>query len=238
MKTVNRPQYITQINAFHRFTESHYLTPNARLLWFSLIDLFNRTGWPEWVQVDTLRLTAMLDVSSRNAAFRARDALVEAGLLEYEPGTKGYPTRYRMIFFPCTACTENGTEYGTKSEPKTEPKTEHIIRQDKEKDERRKENIRVPAALCETFRAYTDMRKKMRKPLTDHAASLALGMLESLAPGRYDEQKKILEQSILNGWAGLYPLKKEQAPEPPASYDVGEFERRLLYGKIEYRKRI
>jgi hypothetical protein len=35
----------------------------------------------------------------------------------------------------------------------------------------------------------------------------------------------------------VYPLKKEEAPEPPASYDVGEIERKLLYGKIEYKRR-
>lgn len=90
--------------------------------------------------------------------------------------------------------------------------------------------------MSEAFDAYVEMRKKMRRPLTASAKPLVLRALEALAPGRPDAQRAILEQSILNGWAGVFPLKKE-APELPASYDVEELERRLLYGKIEYKKR-
>ena len=76
-----RPQYITQINAFHRFTESNFLPPNARLLWFGLIDLFNRSGWAQWVMVDTVQLMAMIGASCDKTAVLARQKLVDAGLL-------------------------------------------------------------------------------------------------------------------------------------------------------------
>ena len=77
----------------------------------------------------------------------------------------------------------------------------------------------------------------MRKPLTDGAAKLVLDKLDELAPGQPDAQREILKQSVVNGWAGVFPLKAKEAPEPPASYDVEAFERDLLYGKIEYKRR-
>ena len=246
MKTNSHPQYISQLNAFYRFTSCQYLPQSAQLLWYKLIGLCNACGWPEWVQIDTMRLMVMLDVKSRNAAFHARDALVEAGLLVYEPGQKGCPNRYRLIYFPCTVSpendtqceTENDTESGTEYGTENEPKAERIIRQDKDTDKTRQNKTSVPAALSEVWRAYADMRKKMRKPLTESASALVLQTLGQLAPDRPDEQKAILEQSILNGWAGVYPIRKEETPEvPPASYDVEAFERELLYGKIEYHKR-
>ena len=77
----------------------------------------------------------------------------------------------------------------------------------------------------------------MRKPLTDGAAKLVLDKLDELAPGQPDAQREILEQSVVNGWAGVFPLKPKETPEPPASYDVGEFERRLIYESPVYKRR-
>ncbi len=235
MKTTERPQYITQINAFHRFAETHFLPPNAQLLWFKLMDLCNMCGWQQWVQADTKRLMRWLDAKDARVAYRARDALVNAGLLAYQRGHKGCPNRYRLLFFSEDRFGENGTQSGTQNVPNPVPKPAHINRQDT--DENRKDHTRVPAELSEVFGAYAQMRRKMRKPLTDAATQLVLRALEQLAPDSLEEQKKILEQSIVNGWTGVYPRKKEEAPQPPASYDVEEMERRLLYGKIEYKKR-
>ena len=53
------------------------------------------------------------------------------------------------------------------------------------------------------------MRTKIKKPLTDYAASLALKELERLAPNNPEQQKKILNQSTFKCWQGLFPLKAE-----------------------------
>ena len=98
MQSQNRqdPNYLMQINAFNVYLDSNYLPQNAQLLWFRLIHLFNKCGWKEWVQIDTFRLMSLLGVQSQNAVFRARDALINAGLLSYNKGRKGHPNRYRM----------------------------------------------------------------------------------------------------------------------------------------------
>ena len=233
-------------------------------MWFKLLHLYNTSGWPEWVQTDTRRLMLWLDTTDKRAAYRARDALVGAGLLEYVRGHKSSPNRYRLLFFPqdpyaggksesadedrygtqtrtrsrtqsrTQSCTQSCTQSRTQSRTQNTPDPGDIIRQDKEK--MRQDDPCVPAELAEVFRAYAEMRRKMRKPLTESATQLVLETLEALAPQRPDLQKQILEQSILNGWAGVFPLKAEEAPEPPASYDIGEFERRLLYDTPVYRK--
>lgn len=61
-------------------------------------------------------------------------------------------------------------------------------------------------ALAETLKAFEEHRKKMRKPMTDYAKKLLLKKLEKLAS---DEEGKIaiLNQSIENGWQGIFPLK-------------------------------
>jgi len=56
----------------------------------------------------------------------------------------------------------------------------------------------------EEFFAYKEMREKMRKPLTEKAEELAIKRLASFQDKGY-EPKEILEQSILNGWQGLFP---------------------------------
>ena len=52
-------------------------------------------------------------------------------------------------------------------------------------------------------------RKKIKKPMTDHAIKLMIAKLNKLTTD-IDEQVEILNQSILNGWQGIYPLKREE----------------------------
>lgn len=66
-------------------------------------------------------------------------------------------------------------------------------------------NVRVDAALEE----YKEFRKQVRRPLTDRAMQLAVKKLDSLAGTDTDAKIAIIEQSIANGWIGLFPLKNE-----------------------------
>lgn len=64
--------------------------------------------------------------------------------------------------------------------------------------------------LNTSFNDFLDMRKKIKKPATDRAIQLAISKLDKLSGG--DSQKKIdiINQSVLNCWQDLYPLKEEQ----------------------------
>lgn len=53
------------------------------------------------------------------------------------------------------------------------------------------------------------MRKQIKKPLTKRAEELLMKELEKLAPGNDDLKMRIIEQSIVRSWAGVFPLKED-----------------------------
>lgn len=67
--------------------------------------------------------------------------------------------------------------------------------------------------LNQAFCDYVDMRKKIKKPMTDRAVELAMAKLNKLAVTPFSDAMdndiaiKILNQSVLNGWQGLFELK-------------------------------
>jgi hypothetical protein len=75
------------------------------------------------------------------------------------------------------------------------------------KNERIKENtIQIPMHLLEIWPAFEEMRRKLKKPLTTKAAELTIKKLNELSAD-HNIQVKILEQSIQQGWQGVFPLK-------------------------------
>lgn len=63
-------------------------------------------------------------------------------------------------------------------------------------------------ALNSAFADYVDTRKKIKSPMTDKAIDLAISKLMKLSDGDNDTAIEILNNSIVNGWKGLYPLKE------------------------------
>jgi len=64
--------------------------------------------------------------------------------------------------------------------------------------------------LNNVFIDYLDMRKKIKKPATDKAIEIAISTLNKLSNNDDDLKIKIIEQSILNNWQGLFPLKQDK----------------------------
>lgn len=65
------------------------------------------------------------------------------------------------------------------------------------------------------WRDFVAMRKKkgQRAPLTERAASIALRILLKLETEGYSPNA-CLEQTILNGWSGIFPTKDKPPPKP------------------------
>lgn len=59
--------------------------------------------------------------------------------------------------------------------------------------------------LAEALAAFEEHRKKLKKPMTDYAKKLLRKKLQKLARTE-QEQIAILNQSIENGWQGVFPL--------------------------------
>lgn len=120
--------YLDLLNSFHQWQKSNYLPGNARLLYYSLLAIFNEARWPEQVQIDNFRLMSMLDTRTERVAIAARDSLVAAGLIEYSKGKKRSPNTYRLKYTP-QKVSENDSVSSSVSVPKA---VSHI--EDKEKD--------------------------------------------------------------------------------------------------------
>lgn len=63
-------------------------------------------------------------------------------------------------------------------------------------------------SLNRALNDFVAYRKGIKKPMTDRAVTLLIEKLGSLS-GNPDEQIAILNQSIVNGWQGVFPLKEE-----------------------------
>ena len=158
--------YIEYLNGFNRWLESNVLPGNAQLMFFKFLDVFNRAGWPEYVQVDNLRLTLMIDAGAVSTAIRARDKLVDAGFLVYIKGKKGMPNKYGIknsINFATISATESATISATESATisATHIKTKTKTREKTPTESKRK--IFVPPSVDEV-RAYCQERRNRIDP--------------------------------------------------------------------------
>lgn len=93
------------------------------------------------------------------------------------------------------------------------------------------ENVNNKSPLDIALDNFKDHRKQLKAPMTDQAYKMLLNKLEKLSGG--DEEKKvaILNQSIENGWKGVFELKGKVVSfnnHPQRKQDSIELERKLL----------
>ena len=83
----------------------------------------------------------------------------------------------------------------------------------KTKTKNKKKEIKVfsdDPELNQAILAFMEFRKSIKKPMTDHAVELLINKLNDMT-SYIPEQIAIINQSIVNGWQGVFPLKNEQA---------------------------
>ena len=72
-----------------------------------------------------------------------------------------------------------------------------------------KHSVTCSPELADALNAFAEHRKKLKKPMTDRAKELMLSKLSKMARTE-QEQIAILNQSIVNGWQGIFPLGGER----------------------------
>lgn len=82
----------------------------------------------------------------------------------------------------------------------------------------------IPESIRGAWDAFAEMRRRIGKPMTDYAKHLAYRELCKLSTDP-EMQVKILDQSTLNGWQGVFALKEETAKtaKPAASQKASGF---------------
>lgn len=88
--------YIDYLNKFNRWLDSNSISSTAQLLYFKILDVFNMARWPDYIQLDNLRLACLASVSSEKSAIKARKELVDSGWIKFESGSKGKPSKYLL----------------------------------------------------------------------------------------------------------------------------------------------
>lgn len=109
-----------------------------------------------------------------------------------------------------------------KIETESEKETDSVPESDPPKTAGKKKNapeyVEHPE-LNSAIIAFVDYRKKIKKPMTEKAIELMIKKLNDLSPV-IEDQIEILNQSILNGWQGIFPLKKESYSSSARSANI------------------
>lgn len=73
-------------------------------------------------------------------------------------------------------------------------------------------------SLVEAWEGYVEMRKLIKKPLTERAGKLVAGKLQKLAPDDDERKAAILNQSVEHSWLGVFPLHDDDVKSNPPRY--------------------
>lgn len=111
-------------------------------------------------------------------------------------------------------CNATVTECNATDKEKDKDKEE-----DKEKDKKKNNSAPYVAdvELNSTINAFIEHRKKIKKPMTEEAIELLIAELNKLSPDIVT-QIEILNQSIMNGWQGIFPLNNQRQKPTKQEY--------------------
>lgn len=178
----------------------------------------------KYVQIyfDFLNSIEPLDDAERGRLFTAILRYASTGELPDLEGNERFifPTARAMIDRDqeqykktCAARAEYGKRGGLAKASKSKQKVAKRSKssQEKEEEEEKEKDKYIKASPFEValdeFRQY---RKENRKPLTELAERKLLNELDRLSGGNEETKIQILDQSIRNGWAGVFELRRDR----------------------------
>ena len=217
--------YIRQLNAFSNLSagilSSNEVNVYLRLFWWN-----NRCCWTEWFETTDSRLQIETGIVSPNTIRAIRNSLRQKGFIDFIPGKRRSPTKYKIIDLsqeserlPSSFISTIDINTDINTDINADIKTDSIYKhkrktETKTKKEKGKEKAAAfsldsytqNAELLEALEGFVEMRKKAKAPLTERAIKLALKELDKLA-GTDEKKIAVVNQSVVNGWKGFYPLK-------------------------------
>lgn len=91
--------------------------------------------------------------------------------------------------------------------------------------------------LRNLYYEFIEMRKKIKSPIaSERALKMLINKVNELDKD-IGRQKKMLENSIVNNWKSVYPLKEEKETKIDASYDIAKFKNDSLFGELKYERK-
>lgn len=90
--------YIAEMNAFMNWLDTNPLDATTQALWFHIMAIANKSGWPKDFTIANLTLMAKINVSE-NTLNKHRNILIQKGRIEYKNQGKQKAGKYRLIPF-------------------------------------------------------------------------------------------------------------------------------------------
>lgn len=88
--------------------------------------------------------------------------------------------------------------------------------------------------LLSALRDFEQMRKSIKKPMTEKAKEMLLTKLKGLSSNS-TEQVEILNNSVLHCWQSVFPLDNNK--ENKSSYDIEKAKQEAEYSPIKYQRK-
>lgn len=232
-------EYLSQILRFNDSLPTNNLSPGQIALWYALMHINNKCSWTEWFKAANRTLELYTGLS-KNGVIKARNVLKQKGLIDFKSnGTSAASFKLKILYGGTDSSTDSGIDSGTDSGTKSSPLNRLRIRQDKDKDKDNKKekdkketapdepNVRKKERragsydeilsviedeeLKNLYYEFIKMRKLIKSPMTDRALITLIDKVNSLEPTNIERRKQLLENSIVNNWKSVYPLKKDDA---------------------------
>jgi hypothetical protein len=197
-------------------------------------------------QLEALKAICSYSLTEKNPTFTSKTAkaiftitkpTIDANIKQYKNGIKPK----KKASEPKASQNEAKTKPpASQTEAKQKPTgSQTLTNKEKDKDkEKDKKNILTwfdDPDVNDAFMAYVEYRKKNRIPTTERALQEAKKELLKLSDKK-EEQIAIINQSLVRGWRGLFPLKQDEKQkkngfnnfEGQRDYDYDELEKLLL----------
>ena len=151
-------------------------------------------------------------------------------------------------------CNGDVTKCNTEIEKEIEKEIEIDIDKDKEKEIEIEKNIKkqkkkketefdfvinenfTDEELKQTIYEFIKMRKAIKKPLTTRGLELMINKLKKMTSNT-NEQIQILNNSIMNNWLGIFPLKEEEKQKEKVEYVINEMTEEEYFARMQNRRK-
>lgn len=106
-----------------------------------------------------------------------------------------------------------GAEKVTQKEQEKVTQSKHGLDTNKNDKNEKNKNKAELLEICKSWKAYVEMRKMIKKPMTDYAMNLRVKDLFKLME-KGEDPIAVLNQSVSSSYQDLYPVKNKQEPTP------------------------
>lgn len=212
--------YIKEIKAFYELVNVKPLSTGQIALWHALMHINNKNNWSEWISVPGITLELLTGLS-RSAIFKNRNALKQAGLIDFKAnGTRA--ALYKLIpqFGDVMSNSAQDSTQDSAQNSKQDSaqnstqdggplnKQKQKLKLSKEKAKKKIAAFTTDAALRTALFCFCEIRLGMKTPFTENALDLLLKKLTELE-GTEGGRLAVVQQSIERGWCGFFPIRKD-----------------------------